>query len=859
MAGDIGSVYLDVLPSLDDFGAALSEGVLQDAESAGQAAGEAVGTALTSSLQDSVAGMDMTAAGTEIGDSIAEGVDKASDQIGSDLATKIDEAAIVAGDQAGTDMGEAVVGGVTAATDELPGRMAESMGEAGQEGGSSMASEAEAAAIFGLGDLADKLGGVGAVAGTAFAGLFGIAAIKGFEEDEKQIGRLEFGLQQLGIAGENASAPLIQFATDFAEKAGIVDETILKLEASLVTLGKNFLSTLGPDAALKVVQDLSAGLIQMSIATGRPLQMMMRSLGPSILNTPERAVAILEKFGALTAEQAQKVKDLSAAGDRQAATMFIVNHLTEEYAGIAEKAVTPSERMHVAFDEISDAVGSVFAPAMKALADILLSIPTPILAIVIGLGAAVTAMVAITKITKIVSGSFGGFKTSLKNIPGLLTAIVSPLGLVTVGLGIAAIAVISWMQSQAAARARVDELTKSLDEETGAITANTEEIVKNRLQQTGAFEDAKELGLNLNLVTRAALGEADAVAEVNTFLEDYVASHSEATTAVAGHVQAVGTESDEVQRLRDILFGTNSEIAKAVQAQKDLKEASTDTTAATEGQNRAMETANRILRQTGDLLGVTIDKSKTAGEQIDQMREAWDAFSDQTAESINLVTQGLSELAGREHLTAERIHRSLHQQLMDMRAFGKDLRRITRDGTKGSAELVQQLISMGAEGANMADIIASASPKIRHAIERDIGASMSSADTIADQLTTALVEGMHRIEAAIRVATGEFTSFKEALDAVNGTNVNVVLSIAEEVRLEKEIFVKTHRQHGGPAYPGRVYTVGEAGPETFVPSVAGTIVPHGAGRGGGPLTLRIIDWKRGLVELAGELEWIGRG
>jgi tape measure domain-containing protein len=37
------------------------------------------------------------------------------------------------------------------------------------------------------------------------------------------------------------------------------------------------------------------------------------------------------------------------------------------------------------------------------------------------------------------------------------------------------------------------------------------------------------------------------------------------------------------------------------------------------------------------------------------------------------------------------------------------------------------------------------------------------------------------------------------------------------------------RQHGGPAYAGTPYLVGEAGPELFVPRMSGTVLPHGQG------------------------------
>ena len=40
------------------------------------------------------------------------------------------------------------------------------------------------------------------------------------------------------------------------------------------------------------------------------------------------------------------------------------------------------------------------------------------------------------------------------------------------------------------------------------------------------------------------------------------------------------------------------------------------------------------------------------------------------------------------------------------------------------------------------------------------------------------------------------------------------------------------RQHGGPVRSGRPYVVGEGGPEMFVPSSSGRIVPNG-GSGGG--------------------------
>lgn len=48
------------------------------------------------------------------------------------------------------------------------------------------------------------------------------------------------------------------------------------------------------------------------------------------------------------------------------------------------------------------------------------------------------------------------------------------------------------------------------------------------------------------------------------------------------------------------------------------------------------------------------------------------------------------------------------------------------------------------------------------------------------------------------------------------------------------------RANGGPVYPGSYYTVGERGPETFVPNVPGFIVPNG-GFGSAQPVINVVD------------------
>lgn len=48
------------------------------------------------------------------------------------------------------------------------------------------------------------------------------------------------------------------------------------------------------------------------------------------------------------------------------------------------------------------------------------------------------------------------------------------------------------------------------------------------------------------------------------------------------------------------------------------------------------------------------------------------------------------------------------------------------------------------------------------------------------------------------------------------------------------------RQHGGPVLPGRLYPVGEKGPELFMPNVAGQIIPADKGVGGAVVQLHVV-------------------
>jgi hypothetical protein len=73
-------------------------------------------------------------------------------------------------------------------------------------------------------------------------------------------------------------------------------------------------------------------------------------------------------------------------------------------------------------------------------------------------------------------------------------------------------------------------------------------------------------------------------------------------------------------------------------------------------------------------------------------------------------------------------------------------------------------------------------------------------------------------------ANGKLWEFMKALNVVN---------VVKNIDLKMSANKLLGRASGGSVTPGRAYMVGERGPEPFIPSVPGTILPNGTGFGSG--------------------------
>jgi hypothetical protein len=227
-----------------------------------------------------------------------------------------------------------------------------------------------------LGKLNDKVSkvssGIGkAVGGIALAfGFTGIVsglrnAVQAAEEAQVANERIDAIAKSMDLFG-NQTKRTTDRIKDFAEEQelliGVEAEVIKATQAKLLTFKEVAISAdvMGGafDRATILASDLAAA--GFGEATANATQ-----LGKA-LNDPVKGISALTRVG-LTFTEAQKdlIESLVATGDVAAAQEVILAELERQVGGTAEATVTDSEKMRLAFDRVSDEIGTVLLPMLE--------------------------------------------------------------------------------------------------------------------------------------------------------------------------------------------------------------------------------------------------------------------------------------------------------------------------------------------------------------------------------------------------------------------------------------------------------------------------------------------------------------
>lgn len=668
-----------------------------------------------------------------------------------------------------------------------------------------------------LGGVKSKVAGIGKSIGLIMGGAlllsFGKKSLEAFDELEAASNRLEYGLEKIG-QGPGLQG-ILDWSREFSIATGINQDSIVAMGSKLTVMGSAFFEALGPDAA-SWIEKITGGLTDMASATGKSAQMLMRSLGPSILNVPQKAIPMLQKFGALTDDQAQKVLDLVAAGKQQAATQLEITAIQEKYNGAAASTSTLTQRLGNYWNQFNIIVGRFIEGGMKEAVKLIGALPKPVRELAIALGLATLALTAfsfvmgssfVASITAAIAGLVGwiGFLAADIAESGLATAATYALttafesAAFASGVFVAAVALTGLALVKLHAFLNMDdEMGQKWADGVVAGTIKLKDLqvaVKDVTGDTG-FADK----FNGDQTVLDAFGKT--IEDVIVKLQETPNVLSDAEAAAIRHAQATGDSATAVKLEKEALQRLNA-------------------------------TTGESIKHLNKLGGVEKNFAKMSND-------AWDAFKETVAASTDSVKGSLDDFKKDFWKTVKNVIRGLDAQTGRLKRWANDVAVVTSTQGLTPAQKARLL----AQPAEVVDAWVQGTDKQKAQITKQL----KQQDTLVTQTQT----NVDNLNTQLDTVVGHLSPVNAMWENLHrNPNLELQVSITASPSFPggRDGDVKTPYPlaAGGIVTKPTTILAGEAGPEAIIPL---------SGRAAGPLTMRVLDWRAGIVELSRELDWM---
>lgn len=161
---------------------------------------------------------------------------------------------------------------------------------------------------------------------------------------------------------------------------------------------------------------------------------------------------------------------------------------------------------------------------------------------------------------------------SMLSLGGALRGLVSSTGIGLAFMGAGAI-INSLAEANRQYKTTVDEVTASLDRQTGAFTENTTTAIANNLQKSGALDAAQRLGLGLDVVTQAAMGNKAAMQQVQAAFAQVDAANAAAARNQELYTKELVRNEDAANLLRRQLGSVSDAVTEGKNAFEQVQEA----------------------------------------------------------------------------------------------------------------------------------------------------------------------------------------------------------------------------------------------------------------------------------------------
>ncbi len=567
-------------------------------------------------------------------------------------------------------------------------------------------------------EMAQRIGGAGATIGLSEQDVLGFAS----------------ALSSAGIDAEAGGSAISRVFIDIAASVKTGGEK-LNLFAQVAGQSAADFSQAFQDDPARATQAFIEGLGHISDAGGNTFG-ILDSLGESEIRTRDALLRLANASGLL----GTSLDTSSQAWEQN-------NALTQE----ADKRYqTTAARLEIAKNKMNDAaidLGAGLLPALAQLADLAGSAAGAFSALpqgvqsglaMLGIGAAAVALLGGSLLKMAANAKVAGLSLST-----MRSAALGPWGLAitaaTIGLGL-------WANKHIEAKQRVEDLTQAIQADSGILGENTRAKVVNRLESEGLLKAAQTLGVGVDTLTDAALGNTDAMQQVDAAISGALSQTEHYGNTVRGGAHSTDEATQAAWALRDGLNGLGSELddASAAAARQRIamgeipyRDASVDA--------RALSASMRQVKTEGDQLsptqqelidkfGLTAAEAQTASDAIDGLDKELRDLLDHTfsvEEASDAWTGALQDLAAQVKDTSADIRGNSAAALANRAAM--------RSLTEQYAEV---LTAMAEHGASSDEIKAKAAElqKQLQGVAKDLGIDTSATSEYTDAQKAVLDE-----------------------------------------------------------------------------------------------------------------------
>ena len=298
------------------------------------------------------------------------------------------------------------------------------------------------------------------------------------------------------------------------------------------------------------------------------------------------------------------------------------------------------------------------------------------------------------------AAGIGLFTVGMSNANETLGAFESAIGGALTGLAIrgpwgAAVGGIGGLLASLATNAEdttaeVEALTKALTAAGGVIDDTFRQGVASALEDSGALKAAESLGVNLQLVTEAALGSKDALSQVNAELDAQADALTGAAIATlkknegdAAAMQAARQtiwdsqeQIDTIDKVRDAINGQNQVVDEATgKYQRNaaaMGEAEDSLEGLTEELDAATEAAEDLSAAMNQLAGF-LDRAQAARDYAESVKAVGEAFKDgfqpKDVEQVHAMGREIVDLVGSLDKKPVQQRNALQQAKEQLEAF----------------------------------------------------------------------------------------------------------------------------------------------------------------------------------------------